>query len=57
MKKELELKTVEWLINNTKPQRKYFESFTAFVASIQIILSSTRISSSPIWFLFLVDKF
>lgn len=48
MKKELELKTVEWLINNTKPQRKYFESFTAFVASIQIILSSTRISSSPI---------
>lgn len=33
MKKELELKTVEWLINNTKPQRKYFESFMDFMTT------------------------
>lgn len=33
MKKELELKTVEWLINNTKPQRKYFESFIDFMTT------------------------
>ena len=33
MKKELELKTVEWLINNKKPQRKYFESFMDFMTT------------------------
>lgn len=33
MKKQLELKTVEWLINNTKPQRKYFESFMDFITT------------------------
>ena len=33
MKKELKLKTVEWLINNTKPQRKYFESFMDFMTT------------------------
>lgn len=33
MKKQLELKTVEWLAKNTKPQRKYFESFTDFITT------------------------
>ena len=33
MKKQLELKTVEWLAKNTKPQRKYFESFMDFITS------------------------
>lgn len=31
MKKQVEFKTIEWLINNTKPQRKYFESFMDFI--------------------------
>ena len=33
MKKELELKTVDWLVRNTKPQRKYFESFMDFMTT------------------------
>ena len=31
MKKQLEFRTVEWLVKNTKPQRKYFESFMDFI--------------------------
>lgn len=33
MKKQLELKTVEWLAKNTKPQRKYFEGFIDFITT------------------------
>lgn len=33
MKKQLELKTVDWLVRNTKPQRKYFESFMDFMTT------------------------
>lgn len=33
MKKQLEFRTVEWLAKNTKPQRKYFESFMDFITS------------------------
>lgn len=33
MKKKLEFRTVEWLAKNTKPQRKYFESFMDFITS------------------------
>lgn len=33
MKKQLELKTVDWLVRNTKPQRKYFESFMDFITT------------------------
>lgn len=33
MKKQLELKTVDWLIRNTKPQKKYFESFMDFMTT------------------------
>ena len=33
MKKQLELKTVDWLVRNTKPQRKYFENFMDFMTT------------------------
>lgn len=33
MKKQLELKTIDWLVRNTKPQRKYFESFIDFITT------------------------
>lgn len=33
MKKHLEFRTIDWLARNTKPQRKYFESFMDFITS------------------------
>lgn len=33
MKRHLEFKTVDWLVRNTKPQRKYFESFIEFITT------------------------
>lgn len=31
MEKQLEFRTIDWLVKNTKPQRKYFESFMDFI--------------------------
>ena len=33
MKKQVEFKTIEWLINNTKSQKKYFKSFMDFITT------------------------
>ena len=33
MKKQVEFKTIDWLVRNTKPQRKYSESFIDFIAT------------------------
>ena len=33
MKKKVEFRTVEWLVKNTKPQRKYFENFIDFITT------------------------
>ena len=33
MEKQLEFRTIDWLTKNTKPQRKYFESFMDFITN------------------------
>lgn len=33
MKKQVEFKTIDWLVRNTKSQRKYFESFIDFITT------------------------
>lgn len=33
MKKKLELRTIDWLVRNTKSQKKYFESFMDFITT------------------------